>query len=408
MATADTGITRLESANAQAVLDRIVEAGLIERGMVAIISVSAIRARSGERWPRRREDVWTYVAKKCDEHLSFQDIHHRLNDVDFVVAMTAEHPAAVQAAALRILEEVLLFFVGAADGADLQIKTVTSLSAGVVGCSPVDPAAIPRAPVVMDTVQSPFRLGVDPAEERKRNPATFMSGKGEGLRVDFAVEHLVSLRHQVTAALRIEPTVSLVSTGVTIPGRAFGRFTDEEVAYLDHATLEYGALFMPNAGFSTQPALILPVSFRTMAGRKGRHALAMVAPGTPQALKTSVMVEFVDVDRGTPVSRLTEIAGLVSSLCRGAFVRLRPARDMLAAVRGYRPLGLTLDAADLGATHAQIATQMLAFGEQARGAAPALVIQGLPSEEFFQVAQVAGLTHASLRGQALTRQMDAA
>jgi len=327
-----------------------------------------------------------------------QDMHHRISDTDFLVAVTNEHSAAVQAAALRILEEVLVFFLGSAETPDLKIQSVTGVGAtGEITCARLDPHKIARAPVYVDDPNTPYRAGVDVVEEQRRNPVSFVTASGAALRVAFAVEPVVSLRHQVTAALRVEVTVTLVSSGVAIPGRAFSRLGDEDLAFIDNATMDFGALFLSKARLAAQPALILPVSFRTMGGRKGRHSLALVAGGAADVLKSSVMAEFVDVDRGTPASRLTEVAGLVGSLCRGVLVRVRPAKDWMAAVRGFKPHGLTVDAADLGDSDARIAQQMLDFGDQAKGVAPALMAFGLPGEGFSQVAIVAGLTHASIR-----------
>ena len=219
------------------------------------------------------------------------------------------------------------------------------------------------------------------------------TNKGQALRIDFTLEPLVSLKRQSTAALRIEPVISL-EYDYDESGAA-PIFTEHDRALIDEAVFDYaGALI---ASGRAQPALILPVSFFTVAARKGRRALAMVSPDAPEVLKSNVIVEFVDVDRGTPVSRLTEVGGFVTSICRAVFVRVQPASDMLASVRGYRPHGLTLDASNLADTDAQMAAQMLAFGEQAKGAAPLLVVQGLPNDGFFQVADVAGASHASVR-----------
>ena len=228
------------------------------------------------------------------------------------------------------------------------------------------------------------------------------TNKGQPLRVDFALEPLISLRHETTAAWRIEP-----STTLEFDYDDSGRppvLTEADLARIDQATLDFAAELLADG--RAHPAVIVPVSFFTMAARKGRQALCNIAPD-PQLLKAGVIVEFADVDRGTPVSRLTEVGGLVTAICRAVFVRVQPGIDMLACVRGYRPHGLTLDAADLADSDAQIATQMLNFGEQAKGAAPLLVVQGLPNDGFFQVGLVAGVTHAALRAPAAQRSVAA-
>ncbi len=392
------GVQRLEAANARAVMERVVETGLIERGAVAVISVDAIRERSGDRWAKRSADVSAYVARKCIEHLSIHDLHHRLSDTDFLVATTSENGAATQAAALRILEEVLTHFLGAAETPDVRIKMVTDFSeTGEIACAPVDPRKIARAPIVRDEAGSPYRDAIDPVEEAKRNPFRFVTVSGKALQIDFAVEPVASLRHHVTAALRITPTVTQMATRTVIPARAFGRLEADDLASIDRATIAFGSLFLGGVRAPSHPALILPVSFHTMATRKGRAFLAEAAGDRPEAMRSSVMAEFVDVDRGTPGARLVEVGGLVSSLCRGVLVRLRPAKDLLAPVRGYRPHGLTIAADDVGEDAAHIAAWLMTLGAEGKGAAPALMAFGLPNDGFFEPARVAGLTHASVR-----------
>lgn len=378
---------------------RIAEAGLMERGAVAVISVAAIRERAAERWPRKCEDVWANVNRKCAEHLSYADIHARLNDTDFVLAMTSEQGAAVQAVALRILEEVLVFFLGSAETPDLRIQMVMGFSGDSVQCAPVDPKAISRRPVYLDAPDSPVAK-IDPVEERRRNPISYVSSSGASHRIDFAVEHLVSLKHNVTAALRINVTVTETRSGAVVPARLFSRLPDEDLYNIDKATLAYAALYLPKT--KGEPPVMAPAAFRTLQTRKGRNALMLMAGGATDILRSGVLIELVDVDIGTPASRLTEVMGLISGLCRGIFIRLRPGRDMAAPVKGFRMQGLTLDTSDLPPADTQIALHMLAFGAQARHLAPALAVLGLPNDGFMHVASVAGITHAGMRATSAT------
>jgi hypothetical protein len=45
----------------------------------------------------------------------------------------------------------------------------------------------------------------------------------------------------------------------------------------------------------------------------------------------------------------------------------------------------------------RLASSLLDFGKQARGLAPAIAVQGLRSDDYFAVAEVAGMSHASVR-----------
>lgn len=383
-------------------LERFAGSDLFERGSVNIVSLEAIRARTGERWLRKRDAVWAYAEKKLDEHLAHQDLSQRINDTDFLIAMTSEQGVAAQAVALKVLEEVLIYFLGHADRADMNIRAVTSLKGRELACAPIDPTIIVQARVRQDAADSPYRNGVDPAEEQKRNPVSFVASSGRSLRVDFSVEHLISLKHGVTAALRIEPTVSEGATGRVIPARQFRLLDDEDLAFIDRSTVDYGSLFLPHAEGRGRPALILPASFRTMGARKGRNTLISVSGGSAERLKGTMMVELVDIERGTPQGRLLEVAGLLHSLCRGVFARVPPVKDAVEILRGARLTGVTLDAGELPSADSRLASAIIAFGQQARGLAPAIAVRGLPSEDFFAVAEVGGLTHAAVRGALLT------
>lgn len=212
-----------------------------------------------------------------------------------------------------------------------------------------------------------------------------------GLTVAFGIEELFSLRHNATAALRIEPLVRHVKTGIVIPARAFGKLSDDDMETIDLETVAFAG-GLPAAALP----LILPQSFRTVAGRRGRGALAG-AMKTRDGLKKRVIIELIDLDRGTPTGRLTEVIGLLNATCRGVFARLQPGRDAAGPVRDARLHGLTLDGSDLPEIDGDAAGALLDFADQVRGLSPMMVAQGLADEGYFAVAEVAGFTHVSRR-----------
>ncbi|MDO9335019.1 MAG: hypothetical protein Q7T61_01335 [Caulobacter sp.] len=406
--TIQTPLDRIAAADVAAVLERVAGAELAARGGITVISVQAVRDKVGDRWERNRASVWAYVQRRMAEHLQPGDLFQRIGDTDFLIAMTSEHGAAAQAVALRILEEVLTHFLGEAKPSQLKIRTVVDVTAEELRCVELDPRIVAVARRTEDTPDSPHRLGIDPREEARRNPVSFVTASGARLRVDFALEHLISLRHQVTAALRLEPTVTDEASGRVFLARQLVKLSDDELEQIDQATIDYGALFLPADQDRVRTPLILPASFRTMMARKGRGMLIAAAGQAPDLARTGLLVELNDVDRGTPPGRLIEVVGLLRTLTRGVFVRGGLARDALEPLRGARLAGVTMDASELTSDASKLAASLLDFGRQARGLAPALAVQGLPSDDYFAVAEVAGMTHAAVRGAPLTAARSAA
>jgi hypothetical protein len=225
----------------------------------------------------------------------------------------------------------------------------------------------------------------------------FTTAGGAALRVDFTLEHVVSLRRNVATAIRIEPVVTHLGSGRQATSRAVSRLPDRDIAFVDEATLKFAALFARGAQGHDVPDLILPASFRTLGTQRGRDMLTGT-PGLSLALlRGGVMIELVDINRGTPSGRLLEVVGLLKALTRGVIARVPPEKDTLRGLKDARLAGLTLDASDLVGPAEKVAAEIMNFGRDAKGVAPMTTLQGLPAEGYFAAAETAGLTHASLR-----------
>lgn len=393
-------VAKITAADAAAVLERLSGSDRVEKGAVYVISVEAIRERSGDRWPKKRDDVWGYLGRKLNEYLSYQDVHHRISETDVLVAMTTEDGVAAQAVGMKVLEDVLEFFLGSVDRMDVRIRTVSKIEGDELTVADLDPAEIAVALETQGT-QS-YRRQVSAERERERNPVSFVASNGQRLQIDFALEHIVSLSHKVTAVLRVEPTVTYAATGEVIPARRFSKLSDEDLLAIDRATLAFGALFAP-VDARSQPPLIVPASFRTMGSRKGRHLLTTIEGVSPERLRQGVMLEFVDIDRGTPTGRMVEVVSLVGRLTRGVLARLQPGRDALSPVQGARFNGLTLDFADVALPISRVEDLMRVMAHQMRGKAPALIAQGVAGFAHMDLADKAGFTHASMRAAPITQ-----
>ena len=379
------------------VLHRLAGTELIARGSVNVISVRAIRAWAGDWWAQKRGDVWTYVERKLAEHLDRSDMRARISDSEFLIAMNSDQGLAAQATSVRILEDVLTHLLGSVDASDMGISSVIGLENGEAVCRKIDAATVLAARARRDSSRSPVRREVEAGDESRRTPVAFTTAAGAALRVDFTLEHVISLRRNVATAIRIEPVVTHLGSGRQASSRAVSRLPDRDIAFIDEATLKYAALFARGAQGHNVPDLILPASFRTLGTQRGRDMLTGT-PGLSLALlRGGVMIELVDITRGTPSGRLLEVVGLLKALTRGVIARVPPEKDALRGLKDARLAGLTLDASDLVGPAERVAADIMAFGRDARGVAPMTTLQGLPAEGYFAAAETAGLTHAALR-----------
>lgn len=379
------------------VLHRLAGSELITRGSVNVISVKAVRAWAGDWWGQKRGDVWTYVERKLSEHLDRNDMRARISDSEFLIAMNNDQGLAAQATSVRILEDVLKHLLGSVETDDLGISAVIGLENGEAVCRQIDAATVLAARARRDSQRSPVRREVEASDEARRNPVAFTTGSGAALRVDFTLEHVISLRRNVTTAIRIEPVVTHLGSGRQANMRAVGRLPDRDIAFIDEATLKYAALFARGAQGNNVPDLILPASFRTLGTQRGRDMLTGT-PGLSLALlRGGVMIELVDITRGTPAGRLLEVVGLLKALTRGVIARVPAEKDALLGLKDARLAGLVLDASDLTGSAERIALDIMNFGRDARPLAPMTTLQGLPAEGYFAAAETAGLTHAALR-----------
>ncbi|WP_374570997.1 hypothetical protein [Phenylobacterium sp.] len=386
---------RLAAAEFAPAMARFAAGDLIERGCVVLISLDAIRERTGRRWPMWRDEVWALLAEKAEDCLSGGDLRQQINETDLLIGMPREDAIGVQAVALRILEEVVAHFLGVAEPVDLKVCVVDAIEGMMVSTTDLDPLRIPTAWRSASSVNE-LRPPVDFHAERERNPVLAPTTGDERLRVRFALEAVTSLRHDKVAALRVQPMISYAGSGAAVSASHLGMLGDNEIAAIDAAALAFAALFLPTEG-DGRPPLIVPASFRTLGGRRGRRLLTDLPDASPEQIKHGLFIELLEVDRGTPPGRLAEVASLVGALCRGVFARMPLTKRAAEPMREARLHGLSLDMSDLASSDSDLAHELLASAAQARTVAPAVLALGLPSRDFFPIAEVAGCTHAATR-----------
>lgn len=362
---------------------------LLANGCVNLIGLDAIQSRAGELWPRKRELVWAFVEKRLQERLAPHDLMLRVDDTTYLIAIVADYATAAQAVCVRVLEEVLLHFIGHVDKADIRLQRVTTIDGLDIAASDVDLARVPR---LEDVACRAAEIRPTAQRERDKNPMLFRAVSGHRLRVDFSPRPVISLQHGVLTALHLSQLIIDEETGQPLSFEERDALTDADLIRIDAATLDYAGLFTTGEQEAGYVALIIPVSRRTLLNRRGRAAL-IEAGGGSLALKTGGLFEIVDMDIGTPPSRLSEAVALAKCLCRGVFARLPERQGTLAAFAGIGFAGLTVPVSRQG-KRGLGALQVVRHGDELRRTFRAIIALD-PEAHVYDALTDLGFTHAS-------------
>jgi hypothetical protein len=392
------------SSETREALSRLEGADVLRAGGANLIGLDAIRAKLGDRWPAKRARVWEHVERDLEKRLAPTDMVLRLDEVNYLVAISGASRFAAQATCLHALKDVLQFFLGETRMTDIAVRAVSNVEGGVVTSAPLDPAAIEREaarpsahePALSDQAAEEWR----PPLAGRSHLSSFFGVKRHPIEVRIAVEPVVNLRRDLVTSFLIDRTAV---PGVTDPA---------DKLQVDAAVLTYAVdLLREHKARGGKLTLHLPVSYSSVASVKAREATLRMIRHMQAVARETVLIELCDLDPGIPPSRLLEVVSLVKPFCLGVLGRVRPTRKALDAARGCGLKGLVLDAAaGLGRTPAEDAIVLRAFVEAAGAIAPNLIVHGLADPVMIDIAKAAGLTHASLKPELRTAalQVDAA
>jgi|GEM_PF-6065971 len=385
---------RLTSVTGREVLVRLSEAGLVERGCVILIGLDAIQERLGDRWERRKEQVWDAAMAHIARHLGPTDVSAQVSDTDIALAVLAGRDHA-QVLGLKCLQELLVFFLGTYRPQDMQVHSVVDVSRDLVVCRPIaPPSAMLHQPPPAPKPPAPWETAPLADIMKRWSSLSFTCGGGsQTLDAALLLETLLSVRGRDPATpmgLRVHPTSTERATGRR--ANPYGRLnlTLPEQLAIDQATLEFAGTVMEiDSG-----AVIVPVSYEVASSSRGRAMLSAWISERAEAVAARVIFELVRVDAGTPKGRLTETIASLQARGPRIMVRAAASKAMLAMLRECRMNGVTLDCGNAPAE--DLPSLLTTLGASAKSLAPVLCALSLPDMAATEFARQAGFTHASL------------
>lgn len=397
----------LAAADARSVIDRVSDPRLIEHGRLHILSLEAIRERMGPRWALRGEGVWTFLERQFGRDFSPAEQLTRLDDTHFLLVQPSADRHTAEGKAIRLLRDVLEFFLGASRMADIRIGVVTKVDADGISHSPLE------LPDDLDQVRLPDtgRLDSPPAEPLEQDAAAPQPSTAAGLPwgrplevqgglsrfrflrgelshdVVFMLEPLWSVHTRAIVSYRLRPLV-LTEHGDRVPT---GGLRVQDLIRLDAIVLAEARRRLSSA--VQRFVLHVPIHHGTLGVVNGRQIITRVLDQMGEEARSSVIVSIEGLEAGAPQSRIAELTGILRGRCRGVVARAPDASTNVALWRGSRLSAVALDFSELDLSDAGLSNRLSAFAAQARPTANAIVAYALPSTSWLLTAWSSGFTH---------------
>jgi hypothetical protein len=391
------GVERLAAADTQSALARLADSPLAAEGKVVIIALDAIRDRLGPRWEARSQHVHDHVERTLSRHLRVGGWFARISDVDYVVIQPGLTRYAAQASCLSYMRDLLEHFLGRFSISDCKIREATRLEPGRIEARELDPQSVLDAAREEVRRTTPLRPGDEAEAARADNP--FTAASGEFLRVSLRLDPLFSLSEFVQVGYRLNRRVIDVRSGEALSHEALSRLTTFDLEKIDLATIARGlSRLKSERAKASEPSLVLPVAFPTLASQKARRALIACLKGACETFPVRVSCEISRLE-GVPPNALYSAVGMMKPFCDGVIGGVEKPRRSAAALRGAGLAGLAF--AYTGPSGEDFERMVAALGpdiEAAAGVSNRVLVLGLRSQRELSLAAILGATHATLRG----------
>ncbi len=372
-------LARLTSADNRTRLTGLMNSELLARGCVVIIGIDAIRDRLAEQWGVKREMVWEAVARMLDRKLTPPAQWARASEVDFVLC-AADDPETSRVLALKILRDLLEFFLGVQRFEDMRIATVLSISEDFeLACARLDPRAL-----------SQEHTGAgSPASGSDWSTLSFAVPEGGAVELEFHRERVINLRNGTAIANRIWTRLRNQETGLYLSDRWPEQLSPSCLGLVNDATADRAKTLYA----TTKLGVFLSASIHTVANTRNRADIIRHLEQVRKDPLRPIILELLDIEAGTPQGRIEEVVGMMTPHCRKILARAQPDRVPVDLLRGCRLTGLTIDCGLMRLPTRDLFVQLSRFAEAARRVSPLVFALRLDNEVPSELALAAGITH---------------
>jgi GGDEF domain-containing protein len=362
----------------------------IARGGVNVLSFEAVQDSLGARWAARREQVWDYIRQALERRFARTDIIERVSETEFLVLTSAENGAVAQTACLRCLQEILIHFLGACRPSDLVVKNVSGIDGVELTCRQIDPISTFQAADLHSEARQAHAIG---AEAKGAAHAAALSSSVRGHDLTFSIENVISVRHAALAGGRVRREVVPHGGDAPLSRLALCALDTATLAMIDLDTVALARDILAGPSAGAFPLLRAPVSLQTLGHSNSRKTYLNLLRSLPPEATRRIIIEIVNLDEGTPASRVREAVSFLHGACRTVVAFTDPTARALAPLRDAGVGGVTVEAEQFGRLGSDRRLAIAAFAESAKAVSVRTAIRGVLSEMELAAARAVDITY---------------
>jgi hypothetical protein len=366
----------------------------IAAGAAAVLTLQTLRIRLDDRWPRRRETVWEAAEQVFARHLRADERFERIGESEFLLVTDRGSPVASIAVAVEVSQDLLNEFMAGWRPQDIDVARVVGVEDKNILVERLSPGELKAATAEWAAAEEALRRQ-SPLASGRVDAIPFVSAQGKRMELTLTPEPVINLKHGQQTGVRLARGLADLETGKRLSSLDRVHLDANDLAFIDQAVLRESLSLLRYA--SQSGPVIIPLSFHTLSRTGARTRLFQEAGLAPGDMQNPWIAEISDLEPGAPNGRVTETAGLLRPYTATVFAEPLAKRPAWRGMTEARIAGAALDLHDRKLADAEIAKLMLNFGDKANATVRTLLCYGLPSAAFFDIAMVAGFSHATVR-----------
>ena len=356
---------------------------LLSHGMANVIGLEAVRARTGDRWEKSCATVYSRLEAILQRKLGPSDFFSRLNEAAYLVTMPEVEREEANICCLSIALELHVGLFGACDLGEVSLSTARLAGEDAIELEAIDPAEI--AALARKSGLHEMLASLSITEERLSMAAASSDSDQASSHVFLP---LWDARKEAVIGYRCVPIAPEAAADNPASVQLQARTELKRVlATLMHATgtlsrhLARGERFLVG----------VPMTYEVLSCPLTRMEIAAACRDLPAELRAYLLFEIVDVPKGVPNSKLSDLVTTLRPFCKALIVHT-PFRNRTTGAHASTPMqALALELPGLRAQAAETRVEIERVREEAKRLGCISLVTNVADPEMFRFAVSRGV-----------------